>query len=364
MSSTIFKKWRRAAFSLVSADSITPIDDMGNQSDTLDWVYSTNRIWGERSDSKPVFDEYGNLVDFKGWELHFENYSGSDLQLNGAQIAFHGSPIGSPAGPVERVMGKVGVDSGRFIQAQNQIVGANDGEFNFDRFITTTSSNSHALTTTTAPFGVSDTPFGDHEIRVADPLQEQFAGNITVYAIDTSTGQRVAQFVTGYDGNYYFDLPDGNYTIGVEDPLGRTALANGTNYENQWTVTVDTSDFFTRTSGEIDPVSGKVNFFDDLDFLLDPGSIPAGEVVFTGQVIGDLDGDGTQDAVDTGVYNVNVYADLNHTGQFDIGEPFTLTDIDGNYELHVPTGTPNTFSIGIKPPGSWTVTTPVSAVSP
>jgi subtilisin family serine protease len=340
-------------------DSITPQDDTGNNSDTLDWVYSTNRIWGERSDSKPVFDEYGNLVDINGWELHFENYSGTDLLTSNIQIAFHGAPLGSQAGPVERIMGKVGVDSGRFIQAQDVVVGANDGAFNFDRYVTTTSSDSHALTSSSS-FSGGITPFGEHEILIADENQELFAGNITVYAIDNSNGQRVAEFLTGYDGNYYFDLPEGEYTIGIEDPLEREALADGRNYDNEWVVTIDTGDQFTRTAGEIDAISGKLNMFDDFNFLLDPGSIPAGEVVFTGQVIGDLDGDAIQDAVDTGVYNFNVYADLNHTGQFDIGEPFTLTDIDGNYELHVPTGTPNTFSIGVKPPTGWTTTSPAS----
>jgi hypothetical protein len=344
-------------------DSITPQDENGTNSDTLDWVYSTNRIWGERSDSNPIFDEYGNLVDLNGWELHFENYSGADLQYNGVQIAFHGAPLGSPAGPVERVMGKVGVDSGRFVQAQNQIFGALDKEFNFDRYITTTSNNSHAFTSPSAFFG-GTTPFGDHEIRVADPLQEQFAGNITVYAIDNASGQRVAEFLTGYDGNYYFDLPEGEYTLGIEDPLGRTALdinaGTARNYDNEWVLTIDTGDQFFRTAGEIDAISGKLNSFDDLNFLLDPGSLPPSEVIFTGQVLGDLDGDGTQDPQDVGVYNFLVYADLNHTNQFEIGEPFTVTDVDGNYTLPVPTATPNTFTIGIKAPTGWSPTSPAT----
>ena len=121
-------------------------------------------------------------------------------------------------------MGKVGVDSGRFVQ--NAIVGAGDGEFNFDRYVTAQSSNSHAPTTSNfGGFFGGSTPFGAHEIAIADNLQERFAGNINVYAIDNESGQRVAEFLTGYDGNYYFDLPAGEYTIGIEDPLGRAASA-------------------------------------------------------------------------------------------------------------------------------------------
>jgi subtilisin family serine protease len=452
------------------AGSITNLDDMGMPGNTLNWVYSTNRIWGERSDSKPVFDDYGNIVGFKGWELHFENYSGSDLTLNSVNVAFHGSPIGSAASPVERISGKVGVDSGRFIAGLGTIVGAGDKEFNFDRYITTTSTNSHAFTTPTAIGSFASTPFGAHEIRVADPLQERFAENITVYAIDNNTGQRVAQFVTGYDGNYYFDLPanplqattgtvaaknttfnvaasgngqfrglagngvvvafqvdsnvvgaqasfnlatnaitvrvkdenvtwgaikvavdsilggaqfqmtvgssaakfssadqsittlaggdTGSYTLGIEDPLGRTALADGRNYDSEWTVTINPDDLFTRTAGEVDPISGKTHLFDDLNFLLDPGSLPVGEVVYHGKVSGDLNGNGVKDAKDVGVTHFSVYADLNHSGKFELGEPIALTDQYGDYELHVPTGTPNTFTITVMPPPGWTPTGP------
>jgi subtilisin family serine protease len=344
-------------------DSITPVDENGTNSDRLSWVYSTNRHWGERSDSKPIVNEDGWIEasgDFgQGWELHFENYSSADFSLNGAAIAFHGSPIGSPAGPVERVMGKVGADTGAYITAISQLVGAQDGFFNFDR----------------APVAYFD--------PVTNALQfysEKTAGNVVVYAIDNSTGQRVAEFVTGADGNYYFDLPAGEYTIGIEDPLGRTAIAAGPDYDSQWVITVDTTDGLTRTAGEthfdvlldengdpvLDPfgepilVEFVVEQYNNLNFLLDPGSLPPSQVIYTGQVVGDLNGDGTQDAEDIGVFNFTVYADLNHTGQFEIGEPFALTDLDGNYTLNVPTATPNTFTIGVKAPTGWETSFPAS----
>jgi subtilisin family serine protease len=471
------------------AGSITNLDSSGNPTNSLNWVYSTNRIWGERSDSKPIFQERINpltgrseivFAGNKNWELHFENYSGTDLQLNSVSVAFHGSPIGSSSDPIERIMGKVGVDSGRFIPALGDIVGANDGQFNFDRYVVNSWNNSHEATTETNSFAFSRTPFGQHEVRIADAFQEPFASNITVYAIDNITGQRIAEFLTGYDGNYYFDLPNndvqastgtitaqntaftvsatkngglngilgngitlrfaldpnvtsavatfdgfeifvrvkdtsvtwgaienaiealtrqfvingqsviarqfevsvvdraatftasdanifatlvggvnGTYTIGIEDPLGRTALANGKNYDDQWIVRIDHTDRFTREAAEIDPITGKLRYFNDLNFLLDPGSLPPGQVIFQGEVIADLDGDGIRDPVDLGVSDFLVFADLNHSGVFELGEPFTFSDSAGNYELVVPTATPNTFSIGVRPPAGWTVTYPV-----
>lgn len=344
------------------AGAITAVDENGTNTNTLSWVYSTNRHWGERSDSKPIFDEYGNQIGTQGWELHFENYSGTTLTLGGVSMAVHGRAIGSSAAHVERIMGKVGVDSGRFITGLNQVVGANDGEFNFDRYVTQFSPFGNSSALNTPNFNFSTTPFGEHEIRVADPFQESFAGNVTVYVIQNSTGQRVSEFVTGYDGNYYFDLPAGEYTLGIEDPLGRSALSGGRNYESEWVITIDGTDRATREAGMIDEVTGKFYYLNNLNFLLDPGSVPIGEVVFTGQVLGDLNGNGAQDPQDVGVFNFLVFADLNHTGQFELGEPFTYTDPDGNYELHVPTGTPNTFSITVRPPAGWTPTSPANAV--
>jgi subtilisin family serine protease len=330
-------------------DSITPVDETGTNSDEFNWVYSTNRHWGERSDSNPLIDSTtGDIIGTQGWQLHFENYSDSDLELNNVAIAFHGSTVGSPAGPVERIRGTVGVDQGDFLPAVQEIVGARDHRFNFNR----------APTPYFAPgSGPFTPPVGFYS--------EKAAGAVTVYALDNSTGQRVAEFVTGADGNYYFDLPAGEYTIGIEDPLGRTALnAEGNSlFDDQWVVTINTDDGLTRTAGIThEGADGEVvdKLFDNLNFLLDPGSLPPDTIDFTGQVIADLDADGTQDAQDTGVYNFTVFADLNYTGQFEIGEPFALTDTNGNYTLTVPTATPNPFTIGVKAPTGWVSTFPAS----
>ena len=232
------------AFARPATASRRSTEAAGTQAE-LNWVYSTNRDWGERSDSAPAFDEYGEFVGYKGWEIHFENYSGSDLHLGSVSVAVHGSPIASPASSVERISGKVGIDSGYFDPTTQQVENSGDGEFNFDRFVDMQSPNS----VTPLLYYLGDTPYGVSEIRVADPTQEKFASNVLVYAIDVSTGNRIAQFLTGADGNYYFDLPAGDYMIGIEDPLGRTVLADGRNYDSEWQVTIDPTDPLTRTAG-------------------------------------------------------------------------------------------------------------------
>jgi hypothetical protein len=338
------------------AGSITPLDENGGNTDELDWVYSTNRHWGERSDAKPIIDEFGRIVGTGQWELHFENYSETEFDLNQIEVAFHGQRIGNPSQRVERIMGKIGVDAGKFVASQAQLIGANDGEINFNRSVVSTFN--------------SGTPFGPQEFSVPNALQEPFGSNVLVQASIynpgmANHGQVVDQFITGADGNFYFDLPAGSFRITVQDSLGRSALADGANYDDEWIVTINTNDALTHTAGEMRfvPVANAFvvdKLYDQLNFLLDPGSVPADEVLFTGKVSADVDGDGTLDPEDIGVPNFTVYADLNHTGQFEIGEPSTQTNADGSYELHVPTGTPNTFSISIAPPTGWSTTAPSS----
>ncbi|MCI0492416.1 MAG: proprotein convertase P-domain-containing protein, partial [Planctomycetes bacterium] len=265
---------------------------------TFSWTYSTNRHWGERSEGR--------------WELHFENYSEAALSLDGARVVFHGRAIGTPRGPSGRVSGKIGVDSGR--ESYGHLYGARDGDFNFTRQIS----------------------------GYPDALQEPFASNVTVVAIDNDSGFGIAQFVTGADGNFYFDLPDNNsgYTIEIQDPLGRTALNDPFgDYHNSWQV--------------YGPMS-------DVNFLLDPGQLPVNEVVFKGQVFADLDGDGTQDPVDIGMPDFQVFADLNHTGLWEAGEPIAISNAAGNYELLIPAFSPSAFSTVVITPTGWTRTYPAS----
>jgi hypothetical protein len=285
----------------------------GDAGDHFQYTFSTNRDWGERSDS-------GDGV----FKLYFENYSKTGLSLNGVRASFHGNPIGSPTTFVQRVQGVVGVDSGFFG------FGVNDGDFNFQRYVT-------------------DPMTG---IRFADFTQEQFGSNVTVYAVDKATNQVVSQFVTGADGNYYFDLPAGNYTIGVTDALGRTAetgktssINGGLSFKSQWDVTVTAAKPTT-----------------DVDFLLNSTSTGAQGVTVKGTVYADLNGDGQKQGIEGGASGFTVFADLNHTGLLEPGEPTDVTDSNGQYTLQIPTNTPNTFSIDVLPQQGWTATAPTIAL--
>ena len=268
----------------------------------------------------------------QAWELHFENYSGAVLHISGMELVFHGHPIGTPGSPVERVMGKVGVDSG-YVDVDNTLKGRNDGKFNFDRYITvldpTNPLSGDMVRLPASPELVA--AFGSQ-----DPTKtpdETFAGNVTVnatkisftgvltgtptttvlpasgllsgtdhvsvgdsititsglakgqvrtvMAYDATTGTitldsaltklpvagdtfsiiiknaavinnlaPVAQFVTGADGNYFFDLAAGTYQLSEVNALGPNGVAldaklqagNNPTYNTSWTVTIDTTD--------------------------------------------------------------------------------------------------------------------------
>jgi subtilisin family serine protease len=282
---------------------------LGGQNNHLVWTFTTNRDWGERSDE-------GNGI----WKVYFENYSTTGLSLNGIRVSFHGTPVGNPDAIVERVQGIVGVDSGAFG------FGTNDGDFNYNRYVADMKGN-----------------------RTADFFQEQFGSNVTVYAIDKLTNQKVAQFITGADGNYYFDLPAGDYTFGIEDPLGRTAETGTTSVDNgaydfksTWDVTV------------------KDKFISNVNFLLNTPVIPS-IANFSGTVFADLNGDGTQQSTEGGAAGFTVFADLNHTGKIEPGEPSTITDANGHYNLSLFAATPNTYTIGVVPSTGWTATTATQA---
>jgi subtilisin family serine protease len=312
---------------------------------TFSWIYTTNRNWGERAD---VDNDGDGFVD--PWLLHFENYSDSELSLDGLRVSFYGKPVAIPGENVVRTSGKVGVDGGRFTEVFG-LVGYNDGNFNFDRYIDITFDPDNlppalenadaAIINSYIQYVNMLAPYPGQMLRFGDPTQESFASNITVYARDLN-GDIVAQFITGADGNFYFDLPEGDYTIEIDDPLGRN-LQSGPDYLPQWNISVP------------DTFGYEIS---DLNFLLEAAPIPSSDVTVRGQVWADLDGDGNRDVTDTGVPNFRVYADLNHTGLREATEPFVFTDSEGNYELQIETFSYNTFSIGVEPIDGWVVTSP------
>jgi subtilisin family serine protease len=335
---------------------------------TFKYTYSTNRHWGERSDSFFEVDpttgdiaiDPDSLVGFvpntggvlyKSWDLIIENYDGSSSGvLDGFEVIFHGTPIGEGT---ERISGKVGIDAGSL----NGTAERGDGNFNFSRGYDVDvdpefDSNGD---------GIDD---NDVDTRIIDRDPEPFAENITVQAWQGEV--LVSQFVTGADGNYYFDLAPGDYEIKVVDPEGRTVMDDsGLNprYLSTWEVTIDPTDNFTRNAGRQVPIdddgdgiqdfddtnmngiqdpSEELKFaylpYTDVDFLLDAGEDPGDVVSVSGTVYADANANGVVDGgmtADVGIGGFLVYADLNNSGAFEQGEYSATTDDLGNYSFDI-----------------------------
>ncbi|MGD9633671.1 MAG: S8 family serine peptidase [Pirellulales bacterium] len=393
-------------FSVQQFDNIRPNltgVDLGNldvDGGTFTWTFNTVRNWGERSSDALIMDpatlepalyeEFSN--DFgqsaliptvgegaaygaKGWRIFFENWSDSGFHLDSLEMVFHGNPI--QAG-TQRVQGAVGLD-------QND-----DGEFNFSRYNQ----------------AIFDLDNGDvlhnrlGEVQnFLDTTQEQFASNVLVSAYKVVNGVALddpeAQFITGDDGNYYFDLVPGEYIVratDLSDPLATPSAKFKTDenagfmphYLGEWHIT---QDWFLAPDRVYDPnmpdhheikvdQDGAPVAFTDmndqtfdygpryLNFLVDPGDIPPNTVVVNGSVFADLNADGVfngDDAPASGGFFV--YHDVNRNGVRDAGEDLHEVSADGSYTISVPTTASSQLAIGIVPPNpNWVATNPAGGV--
>jgi subtilisin family serine protease len=362
---------------------LTPIDvDGGN----FVWTFSTNRNWGERSSDAVIIDPVtGEPLlqrDFFGtpgaaltrnWELHMENWSNSDFELDAVEIIWHGKPI---APGTQRIQGFVGIDTN------------SDEQFNYDRSIQT------VFDSDLDPF---TTRLGD-VFRTLDLTQEPFADNVVVSAHRVVNGavqaDPVARFLTGADGNYYFDLVPDEYVIRISDPIDRIVLEDTDtpnlflqHYRQEWRITPDW--FFAPDrdspdpSGEVgeifyDPITqAPVPFLDgfglpvamglkNINFLLKEDA-PPDQIDVHGTVFADLNGNGIFDADDTPVGGITVYWDSDRNGAYSAGELQVISSEDpvfrGQYTLNIPADANGTFAIGIIPPTQgWVPTNPDDAV--
>ena len=339
------------------------------------FTFSTNRIWGERSDDLLIIDPTtgepiagaGNLYNIatpvstsyltSGWQLHFENYSNSSFGIPNLEVAWHGHPIGANT---KRIQGVIGVDD-------NQ-----DNAFNFSR----------VNMTSTDLYNDPDTVRLGEVVNTIDTTHESMAANVTVVARRASDGVIVDRFVTGADGNYYFDLVPDDYIISVEDPEGRVALEDTLspssvlqNYRAQWTIS---KDFFRvwdydqnlRVAVDANGVplaldgNTELNHVSNINFLLDPGPPVAQQVQFNGIVAADFNSDGVLNGNDVAVPNVRVYADVNRNGQLDPGEVSALTNASGQYNLVVPLTSTTVINVGVIAPANWTFSDPASGFEP
>jgi subtilisin family serine protease len=354
------------------------------------WTFRTNRNWGERSSDAPIIDVitgepindtsfFGGLssVHTRGWELHVENWSGSNFQLSAVEIVWHGKPL---AVGTQRVQGFVGVDTN------------SDEEFNYSR------SEQFVFDSDFDPmtFRVGDVT------RVLDLTQEPFAENAVVEAFRVVNGvmesDPTARFLTGADGNYYFDLVPDEYIIRVTDPLGRQKLEDVNtlpqyqkHFQQEWRITKDWffapdrddppipglpgEIFFGPTDNDNDGVTtdAPLPFLDqfgqtvpmavkNINFLLKQDALPQ-EIVVSGTVIADLNGNGQFDGDDTPAGGITVYFDANRNSNFDPGEQTVISSEDpatrGQYTITIPAALQSTYSIGVVAPSlNWLFTNP------
>ncbi|MEM9354479.1 MAG: SdrD B-like domain-containing protein, partial [Planctomycetota bacterium] len=191
--------------------------------------------------------------------------------------------------------------------------------------------------------------------------------------------------VAGPTGNYYFDLVPDDYIISIEDPLGRTAvedtLSPGSqlqNFRTEWTISEEffviperNADLTVATDASGVPIpytaatGASVEYHvRDINFLLDPGPASPNEVVVSGSVFADFNGDGLFNGDDVAVGTISVFADENQNGQFDGGEPIAQTDSQGQYSLLVDeVFFSQVINIGIQTPIDWTFGQPTDGLN-
>lgn len=147
-----------------------------------------------------------------------------------------------------------------------------------------------------------------------DPGEEGIPGVTVIITWDGPDGPVTITVETGPDGTWSIDqLPAGDYTVVIDE----TTVPDGL------VPTTPTSDDLTIANGET--------------AVTQSGYVPAGSIGDT--VWNDLDGDGTQDAGETGVPGVTV----------------TLTDPDGNTVATTVTDAEGNYSFDGLVPGTYTV---------
>ncbi len=415
--------------------SVDPAGDLYT-GDSLLWTWSTNRSWGESSNSsaiihaatgEPVLDANGQPI-FRNWELHVENWSGSPFYLSNLEVVWHGKPISG--GTFDPNYGQQGAASAQRIQGFVGIDTNGDEQFNYSRYVQTISGTHTDVSTIRASDIQRQLDFVDaNHNGILDygldangkfgPLetitQEPFAANIVVQARRVFNGVAeatpIAQFLTGADGNYYFDLNvQGDkayaasigatleYEISVVDPEHRALLEDVdtpalttsdpnytylAHYKQSWRITPDwfyapdhdnpAGQPLGNNPGEIfyDPTTkAPVAWTNDgalprvpmavqnINFLLKQDA-PPDQFNVNGTVYADLNANGVFDGNDSPAANIYVYLDGNRDGVPEPSEPRFQTDAYGHYSITIQTSHPDTFAIGvIRPTNEWLFTDP------
>jgi VCBS repeat-containing protein len=144
------------------------------------------------------------------------------------------------------------------------------------------------------------------------------------------TGEKTA--TADNSGNYKFTgLAAGTYRV-------RETLNSG------WRRTTPSSGYHDLTLASGQNVTGK-NFGNTQQILI------------SGSVFKDLDGDGIKDAGESALSSWRVFVDADKDGVFDAGEKSTLSDSSGNYKFNLPAGT---YRVREVLQSTWRRTTPTS----
>jgi subtilisin family serine protease len=201
------------------------------------WTFSTNRNWGESSNSEVITNaatgepvtSFG-LPVFRNWELHIENWSTTTVGVGAVEVIWHGKPIGG--GKFDPNYQPNGIISGQRVQGVVGIDQNGDNQFNFNRYVQTLFGQ-HADATDIRDGDVQrQLDFDDNNLNgvydEGDTInQEKFAANVIVDAYKVWNGvpepTPTARFLTGADGNYYFDLD-------VQGDLAQTKVLGGPHF--------------------------------------------------------------------------------------------------------------------------------------
>ena len=396
----------------------SPAEALDVDGGNFTWTFSTNRSWGESTNTQVIIDPVTGeplfTVDpisglpadpmFRDWELHIENWSGSTSILQGSKSsgtarrskAARLTPIGASR-RAQRIQGFVGID-------QNS-----DENFNFLRSIQTVGDSDGDPTSVNLVDVQRKLDFNDinnngvYEPELGDTSNlEPLAENVIVqlFRVDPVTNLAeatpTAQFLTGDDGNYYFDVdPTQTYEIRIVDPLNRPLLEDlDTNalylqhYKQVWRITPDwfyapdrdnplgVTDnpgeiFFGMSDASDDGVTtaAPLPYLDlrnlpipmpvkNINFLIKQDAVPQ-QFDVTGTVYADLNGNGIFDGSDALASNVFVFWDANRNNVADAGELRVLSDANGVYTITIPADHIDTYAVGVIPPtNQWLPTDP------
>ncbi len=168
-------------------------------------------------------------------------------------------------------------------------------------------------------------------------------GNITI-SPPSATGPTPRQLVLGADGNVYFAMTPAS----VGTTVGEINLATGK-------ITVYSGGVNTGSETSIVSAPGGLLYVGAVGVLGQATIVPPTQSAISGQVLVFVPPSGAG----APIAGRTVFVDLNGDGTLDPGDPFAVTDTNGNYTIpDVPIGS---FNIRVVPfPGDFTSSTPIT----